>query len=113
MDAPERIAMTGEVSVAVLGKGADFVLIDITGPIDDAATTAALAKGFSYCGVMGVKDGEAGVKCEPNADAAFTMMHAALAFASQIAGRITEKPKGDSREWLERLYTLPDMRTVN
>jgi hypothetical protein len=111
MDASEQIAWSSELAWAVLGKGAEFVLIDLTGPIDDATTATALAKGFTYCGVMGVKDGQAGVKCEPTLDAAVTMTHAALAFAAQMAGRT--EPKGDSLEWLERLYMLPDPRMVN
>jgi hypothetical protein len=109
MDAQEQMVMDSEISVGVLGKGADFVLIPIEdGPIDEAATEDALSKGYVYCGVMGVKNGQPGVKCEPNPDAVFTMMHAALAFAQQVAEML--RPKGDELEFLERLYRLQDGR---
>jgi hypothetical protein len=112
MDAHEQLAWDSEagVSVAVLGKGEDFVLISLDGQIDEAATATALAKGFSYCGVLGIKNGQAAVKCEPDSNAVYTMMHAALAFAAQVAERLREKPKGDAVEWLESLYRLPDTR---
>jgi hypothetical protein len=104
------MARESEISVAVLGKGGDFVLIRLDGEIDASATDAALARGFSYCGVMGVKNGQASVRCEPNPDAAVTMLHAALAFGTQVAERLRPQPEGDGVEWLERLYQLPDTR---
>jgi hypothetical protein len=110
MDAQEQLSRDSEISVAVLGKAKEFVLIRIDGPIDEAARATAVERGFAYCGVMGVKDGQAGVICEPFSDAAYTMMHAAIAFGAQVAERLREKPKGDSVEWLERLWQLPDPR---
>jgi hypothetical protein len=110
MDAQEQLVMEGEISVAVLGKGAEFVLIELQGEIDEDATDAAREKGYTYCGVLGVKDGTAGAKCEPHPDCVFTMMHAALAFAQLVADRLKQKPKGDGVAWLQRLFELPDTR---
>jgi hypothetical protein len=110
MDAQEQLVMEGEISVAVLGKGAEFVLIELQGDIDEAATSQAREKGYAYCGVLGVKDGTAGAKCEPNPDAVYTMMHAGLAFAQLVADRLKQKPKGDGAEWLAALFALDDPR---
>ena len=108
MDAHEQIVWDGEVAAAVLGKGEDFALLFLNGPLDDATTKNALDRGFSYCGVLGIIDGRCAVKCEPRPDAALTMMHAALAFAQQVAELL--RPRGDSVEWLDALYCLLDTR---
>ena len=112
MDAQEQLAWDGEAAVAVLGRGENFVLISLDGPIDEAVTIDALSKGYRWCGVMGVINGQAAAKSEPGPDAVYTMMHAALAFAQRVAERL-RPPKadvGDEVEWLERLYRLPDTR---
>ena len=110
MDIQEQLVFDSEISVAVLGKGRDFVLIRLDGKVDEAAMEEAKSKDYAYCGVLGVKDGQAGAKCEPNPDAAYTMMHAALAFAQQVNERLTSRAMGDSAEWLTRLFELPDTR---
>jgi hypothetical protein len=109
MDAQEQLVWDSEISMAVVGKGGDFVLIDL-GEVDDDVTKLALARGYAWCGVLGVKDGQPCANCEPNPDAALTMMHAALAFAQKVADRLRPPQKGDAVEWLESLYRLPDPR---
>jgi hypothetical protein len=112
MDAQEQLVFGGEISVAVLGKGADFVLIELQGEIDEDATEDAREKGYTYCGVLGVKDGQAGAKCEPHPDAVYTMLHAGLAFAQLVADRLKPPPKGDGVEWLTALFALEDSRNT-
>lgn len=112
LDAQEQLVWDSEVCAAVVGKAGEFLLIrlDENGEGDELLMEAAARKGWAYCGVLGVKDGQAGAKCQPGADAIYTMMHAALAFAQEmaVAGRL--RPKDDSARWLEELYRLPDTR---
>lgn len=112
----DQLVCESEISVAVVGKGGEFVLIrlDENGDGDEALITEAAMKGYAYCGVFGAKNGEVGAKCQPYPDAAYTMLRAAHAFArivvahafAQQAARLT--PKDDSARWLTRLTALPD-----
>jgi hypothetical protein len=110
MDAHETLVFDSEISVAVLGRGAEFVLIRLNGEIDDATTVRAIERGFRYCGCLGVKDGVPGVRCEPDADALFTMCFAGLEFAVMVAERLKQKAKGEGVEWLTALFALEDPR---
>jgi hypothetical protein len=112
MDATEQLAFESEICCGVLGNGRDFVLIHLgtQGGMDQKAVEEAIAKGFVYCGILGVKDGQAGVQCEPDPGCIHTMMYAALGFARIVADRLREQPKGDGAEWLGRLYQMPDTR---
>lgn len=110
MDAHELLVSESEYSVAVVGRAGEFYLFPTREPIDEAAKAAALRRCFGYCGVMGVKNGQASAQCEPTPDAVYTMMHAALAFAQQVADRLRPPTKGDAVEWLESLYRLEDTR---
>ncbi len=105
MNLREQIAMQDKHSVAVLGNGEEFVLVALDGPIESAMSEGK-ARGFVYCGCMGVIDGRAVIQCESTPGAAITMLHAAVEFGQQVAERL--KPHGDAVEWLERLYRLPD-----
>ena len=96
--------------MGVLGKGSDFTLIDLLAKMDDKAVAEALDKGWTYCGVVGMKDGIPGAKCDPHPDSLFTMTLAGLAFVRLVADRIRPVSKGDSEAWLESLYQLPDTR---
>ncbi len=110
MDATERLVVDSEMSTAVLGRGSEFILVDLSGETD-AAMEAARARGFSYCGCLAVVNGQATAQPEPDADAMLTMLYAGLAFAHLVADRLTPpQPKSDSVEWLTRLYALPDTR---
>src|SRR5258708_13337164 len=111
MDAMEQLVFDSEISVAVMGRGGEFVLVRLDGGIDETATEEAARKGYAYCGCLGIKDGVPGAKCEPDPDCVYTMMHAGLAFAQLVADRLKQKPKGDGVECLTRLFALPDPPT--
>jgi hypothetical protein len=68
---------------------------------------SARARGFNYCGVLALVNGEPAAKCESDADAVYTMMHAGLVFTRMMADRLRQQPQGDSVAWLEKLWTLP------
>ena len=98
LDAQNQLVLAAELSLAVLGKGADIMLIRLDGEIDHGVD--ALSRGYSYAGVLGVVDGQTYMLCEPGRD--LTMRLARLAFMRQ--------PKDDSEQWLWRLWSLQDTR---
>jgi hypothetical protein len=104
------MVMESEVSAAVLGKAGEFILVDLGGETD-AAMESAHARGFSYCGVFAVVNGQATARSEPDADATLTMLYAGLAFAHLVADRLTPpQPKDDFTQFAERLWSLEDLR---
>ena len=114
LNAHQQIAWDCEVSAVVLGKGEEHVLIPTSRDgVDEhaQAVTLQIAKqrGYEYCGVMGYgKNGECLAQSEPtNPGAVYTMMFAAFTFARLF---IAPKLKGDSVDWLERIFQLPDPR---
>lgn len=112
-DEQERFALRSDFSCAVLGRGEEYVLIPLDdGPIDEAATMDAARKGFWYCGVMGVINGVAAARCNPDLECQRVMMAAAFGFALKYAEHIRQKPNGDGDEvaWLEQLMRLEDAR---
>jgi len=54
MDAQEKLVFESDICVGVLGRGGEFVLVPLTGEIDGAVTADALAKGYCYCGCLGI-----------------------------------------------------------
>ncbi len=104
MDAHEQTVFEGELAAAVMGKGEDFRLFWLDGPLDDSATKDALDRGFQYAGVLAVINGQCHAKC-----AVQTMVVAALDFAAHVAERL--RPKRDEVEFLEQLYRRTDGRT--
>lgn len=109
LDEQQQLTWDSEVSVAVLGRGGDFVLVNLADPIEDASKEAQV-KGFHFCGVLAVKSGEPIAKCESDMDSVYTMMHAGLEFARLVADRLKQQQAGDAVAWLGRLYTLEDPR---
>ncbi len=110
MDESEQVVFDSEFSCGVLGRAGEFVLVPLNeGPVEDAMA-AARERGFAYCGILAVLDGQAGAKCAPNPDAVFTMLMAALSFARLAADRLRPKSEGDGVEWLTALLSLPDTR---
>jgi len=106
MDAQERLVFNSDLAVAVLGRGGNYLLVPLADAVDEAAREAE-AMGYRYCGVLALtRDGRAAAECVPDPDAALTMVRAALGFAMRFAKRL----QGDSVEWCERLYRLPDSR---
>jgi len=109
MNAQQQMVYESEFCCAVLGRGEEFLLIDLSLPIEDASD-AARANGLVYVGCLAVKDGKAGVRCEPGTAAVFTMLCASMAFAQLVADRLRPEPQGDAAAWLDALYSLPDTR---
>ena len=72
MDAEQQMVFDGECPAAVLGRGEEFILIFLDGPINDAATAEAAAKGFAYCGVMAVSNGQCCAKLTQQTRRAWT-----------------------------------------
>jgi len=113
-NAQEKLAATAEICAVVLGRGGDYVLVRIDGdaPVDTALTATAAAKGFAYCGTLGIVDGKPAAECEPNMDAAFTCTMAAFEFARMAAPqiRMTAVAEDDFRQFAESLWSLTDPR---
>jgi hypothetical protein len=100
-----------EMCAVVLGKGAEFVLLDVNKAMDSAVTEAALAKNYKFCGLLAVKNGQAGARCE-GPDCIETMLAASLVFARVVSDSLQHQHqhRGDGVEWLTKLYALPDTR---
>ena len=116
MDDTEKLVWGADIAVGVLGRGGNFVLVPLTGdgPLDKALTAEAVANRYSYCGALTITDGVAAARCEgANPDCIFTMMHAALAFAHQVADKLKPQNSDDGAAWLQRLFELPDPRGDN
>ena len=107
LDSQERLVWNSDFAVGVLGSGEQFVLIPLKG--GDASTVDALkqdafGKGYGYCGVLAVVDGEAQAKCEPDLSAVYTMMYAGLAFAHLVTDRIRQNRADDFVRFAAGLY---------
>jgi hypothetical protein len=107
-DANEQLILDSEISVVVLGRGERFFLFRSGETTLEEAQTVARLNGYTYCGVIGVTDGEAKVVCESDAASLRTMLHAGLAFAGMIAESLKQNQL--SADFCERLYALPDPR---
>lgn len=107
MDAQQQLVWDSEISAVVLGNGEEFVLVPLDEDTPDSLVLAA-ARGFSFCGVLGYKDGAMSARPEPHPDATCAMTYASFAFAQYVAARIG---RGDnSADWLEELWKLSDSR---
>lgn len=108
--AQEELVITGLCPTAVLGRGGDFVLIQLGEGIDNTLTAQARAKGFVYYGVLAIRHGHGEASCEyeSNVDCLHTMMNAALEYARLHAEKLCA---GDTVEWLRALHRLADSRT--
>jgi hypothetical protein len=101
-----EIATTGEIACAVLGRGAEFELVDLSLDDDEIRriTAHATGRGFCYCGTVAVRDGEAVAACAPGLEAVFTMMHAGMEFARLVSDRIRQKRTDDFVNFVKGLY---------
>jgi hypothetical protein len=81
VDAMERLTGDSEIVVGVLGRGERFVLV----PLNDAEPT-------------------------PDLDAVYTVLHASLAFAQQVADKLKGAQEDDFVRFATRLYALQDPR---
>jgi hypothetical protein len=109
-DATEQLVNDSEVSYSVLGKGDEFILVDNSVEHDQYLIGSAVAKGWTYSGVFGLKDGVPHLVCDPHPESMYTMMHASLVFCRAVADRLRHATKGDSVNWLRQLYALQDTR---
>jgi hypothetical protein len=107
-DTHEQLVFDSEISVAVLGKGEEFILVRLGKGLDDTSADA-MDNGYSYAGVIGIKDGVPGVQCEPDPASMRVMVLAGLAFAGMIAEQLKQHQM--STDFCERLFALPDPRS--
>ena len=109
-DRTEQLVFECDFSVSVLGRGAVYILIDNQAPNDPDLVAYATAKGLTWRGVLGMKNGVPRVECGPDPESAVTMAHAGLAFCVAHAEHLRRASEGDSVDWLRALYALPDPR---
>jgi hypothetical protein len=109
MDKFNQIAWAAQLAVVVLGNGSEFELVDVSaGPLSETRNKSLQERGFGFVGVVGMVNGAP--RCAfalPFDDA--TVEYIAAKFALFVDER-SNKTKGDSVEWLTRLYQLPDTR---
>jgi hypothetical protein len=110
MDAITELARADQAT-AVLGKAGSFLLVPLyePGPLPAPVLVEAARRGFHFSGVLAVRDDKPEAQCEPDLDSTYTCLQASLAFVVQVAHKI-KRGHGDSVDWLERLYRLPDPR---
>lgn len=98
-------AKSGETPFAILGNGEEYRLVSLGDDIDADSVNREMLNGFVYAGVLGVVNGRAKVALDPNAGSR-EIETARLAGSAFARERI-----GDSLQWLEHLWALPDTRT--
>lgn len=115
LDPHGRLAFESSFTAAVLGRSGKFVLLPmnpgITAAEEAAVLTHAAEQKFHYAGILGVVDGLAQARCEPDLDSILTMVAAGMDFAVLAAEYLrAQMPKGDEVDWLQALHALPDGR---
>lgn len=111
LDPQQQLVWDSEISAVVLGKGEQYFLIPLHFNEHAQAVTLSIARerGYAYCGVMGFKDGQCAVKCEPGME--LTMCAAAFGFALlHVAPKLSAAQTDDSLDWLTKLHALKDER---
>lgn len=106
------LILKAEQSAVVFAHGDGFVLAEVRdGVLDTAAIQATPGKDYILAGVLAVVDGQIEAKCQPDVNSIYTMMRASLAFAVMVVDRLRQpQPQGDSAEWLQQLFKIPDPR---
>lgn len=114
MDKFEALIRNAQYSVCILGnpETSDFELVDLDPAGLPAERREQLSKrGMKFIGVLGV------VKCRPRVALTLPLndeIVSALsaAFVQRIEKLLNglDKPMGDSVEWLQQLWELPDTR---
>jgi hypothetical protein len=108
MDTMEQFVTRSTCTAVVLGRDNQFLLAYLDGKaIPDADRELANARGYLFCGLVGLIGGKIEIECEPFSDAEVIVLYAALAFAQNLQGTPT---KGDSVSWCESLASLKDPR---
>jgi hypothetical protein len=110
MDARDQKLIAAELSVGVLGRGEDFLLVNLNDvPLPESVAADARSRNLFYCGALLVTDGVVSAETVSDPDAAVPMLHAALALAKQVAGKADDGGAGWV-SWLQNLWELPDTR---
>jgi hypothetical protein len=95
---------------AVLGKGSEFILcyLDAQQVLSDVDRELANARGYRFCGLVGLQNGRVEIAVEPFPEAQVLVLIAALRFAENL--RVPKTAHDDSLKWLEDLHKLEDDR---
>jgi len=105
-----HIAGYGRIVAAIFGnlETQDYELIDVDAVPLSEAQAAIQTRGLAFIGVMGLMDGKprTALDVELDEETGAALSHAYVQFA---CARLS-KPKGDSADWLRRLFALPDTR---
>ncbi|MGA2203033.1 MAG: hypothetical protein ABSG40_13810 [Terriglobales bacterium] len=104
MDRIEQIAWDSEYAMAVLGKGTDFLLVDLDTTMPEEVRQDAVTRGYRFCGIFGFRNGRTESQFEPDPEAFAVMNCALFRFVQLVASKLTHV------DTLERLYRLPDTR---
>jgi hypothetical protein len=106
------LAFESNFCCGVLGRGDEFLLVNVASPLDDATAKIASEKGFYYCGCLGVVRGEMGAVCASglDVDRMRIMLRASARFAVLVWERPGRQSKSDDLAWLDALFLLPDKR---
>ena len=122
MDQPppyEVIAMTADIACGVFGacseRGTGFHLVPLGPGLTDADRALITEKAFTFCGVLGLRNGEPLQQCEPDPESIGVMVLAAVPFIRQYAHYLEghqamPATPGDSVDWLGKLMSIPDTR---
>jgi hypothetical protein len=110
MHAHDELIRESEICFAVMGRDGQFTLFEVTapGPLDEDSVSSAVAKGYGYCGVVGLTGGLVLTRHEDDADSWRTVTMSSRAVARLIAMRRAAEVA--SVDWCEALHTLSDPR---
>ncbi|MGH9644352.1 MAG: hypothetical protein ACRD3Q_18270 [Terriglobales bacterium] len=111
----EQIINDAQLSVAIVGnpEASRFALIDTAAPPLQEQTRAALIQSdCRFLGVVGLVGGAPRVAFTEPLEGPImeAISRAFLSFVEKEINRRVIAQGGDSIAWLQRLYTLPDMR---
>ncbi len=113
MDKFEQLVAAAQFPVCILGNlRSDFELVDLQSePMSEDAKRDLSKRGMCFVGVIGLVEGVPRVALAEPLDA-MTATALSQAFVQRIEDKINGilAPKGDSVEFLDRLYMLPDTR---
>lgn len=117
LDKFQQLAWDAKVVAVILGNGREFELIDLNAPrMREQRAHELRQKDFAFIGVIGIVNGRSRVALEvPLDDKSISAV--SQAFLQRIGGSIQRIEDavnlGDSAPWLQRLYSLPDIREWN
>lgn len=112
MDAIEALAFKAKRCAAVLGRTdtSEFLLVPVGGAVTEALKAQIHERQFRFIGVFGSIDGNFAVAIEPGDNEAAALMIKAVPAYLNLMWEQAAAREGDSRKWLEALYSLEDRR---